>query len=215
MHEGVVALAKPIGITLVTAAQIQAALTAFTTVESAFNTARSTKQAASDAFHTAEAAVAAWLGVVRAVLTGHYGSRWSTLWAQAGFINHSTAVPARIAERLALAESVTGFLTLNPAMEVPNLNVTAAYGTTLRNTALTTQQAVMTATVSLGTIGQTWTTAYDTLISVMRDLISNLGRKLSGDDPRWLAFGLQMPATVTTPGKPQNLNASFDELGES
>ena len=31
--------------------------------------------------------------------------------------------------------------------------------------------------------------------------------------PRWLAFGLQMPATITTPGKPVNVTAMVDDTG--
>lgn len=35
----------------------------------------------------------------------------------------------------------------------------------------------------------------------MRTLIKNLQGKLAKDDPRWLVFGLQMPAANATPGQ--------------
>lgn len=47
----------------------------------------------------------------------------------------------------------------------------------------------------------------------MRALIKILGATLARDDPRWLAFGLQMPPTNTTPGKPLNLTATTDDFG--
>ena len=47
----------------------------------------------------------------------------------------------------------------------------------------------------------------------MRALIKNLEGKLAKDDPRWLAFGLNMPATSSTPGKPVSLAAHTDDTG--
>ena len=47
----------------------------------------------------------------------------------------------------------------------------------------------------------------------MRDLIRNLESKLSDTDARWLAFGLRIPATITTPGQPVNVAAHQDGTG--
>ena len=93
------------------------------------------------------------------------------------------------------------------------MKLTAAEGTTLRNAALTAQGVVTTATVSLNTIGDAWTRAYEKLTGVMRELIKNLEGKLGKDDPRWLAFGLNMPGTSVTPGRPLNVTAQVDETG--
>src|SRR4051812_21520507 len=46
----------------------------------------------------------------------------------------------------------------------------------------------------------------------MRGLIKNLASCLTKSDPRWLAFGLQMPATKTTPAKPTGLTAQLDTV---
>lgn len=43
----------------------------------------------------------------------------------------------------------------------------------------------------------------------MSSLITNLNDKLAPDDPRWLAFGLEMPATPRTPGQPQNVSVTL------
>ncbi len=213
MHTGIVKLGAAIPVTMVTAAQIHDDLEAFVAVEGDFNAARSARKEASDAFQTAEGAVYDWLLAVSNMLATPFGTRWSTAWAQAGFVNHSTAIPTKIEERLGLALALVTFFTKNPGYEVPSMKLTAAEGTTLRDAALAAQDGVATATVTLNTIGDAWTTAYDTLLDAMRELIKNLEGKLKRNDPRWLAFGLNMPATSSTPGKPLNLTAHTDDTG--
>ena len=146
-------------------------------------------------------------------LATHWGTRWNTQWAQAGFINNTTAIPAKIEDRLGLVLSLVGFFTKNPGYEVPTLNQTAAFGTTLRTTALNAQAAVMAATVAINHISALWQTAYDALVKGMRALLDNLRNVLAKDDPRWLSFGLQMPLRITTPGQPVNLTAHLDNTG--
>ena len=109
-----------------------------------------------------------WLLGVSNVLATRFGTRWTTAWAQAGFVNHSTRIPTKTEEQLGLALSLVKFFTANPTFEVPSMKLTAAEGTTLRNAALTGQQAVTTATVALNTIGEAWTKAYDVLVAAMR-----------------------------------------------
>ena len=77
---------------------MQANLTAFSTQDGAFNAARSARQTASDGYGTALAAVYDWLMGVSNTLATHWGTRWNTQWAQAGFINNTTAIPAKIEE---------------------------------------------------------------------------------------------------------------------
>ena len=178
-----------------------------------FNAARSARLAASESFQAAADVVYEWLLAVSNVLASRFGTRWSTAWAQAGFINHSTGIPSKVEERLGLGLSLVKFFTANPTFQVPSMNLTAAQGTTLRNAALTAQGTVTTATVALNTIGDAWQTAYDMLVGAMRALIKNLEGKLAKNDPRWLAFGLNMPAASSTPGKPVNVTAQVDETG--
>ncbi len=75
------------------------------------------------------------------------------------------------------------------------------------------QRVVIDATQALKTADQTWTASYDVLVNLMRTLIKNLQAKLSKDDPRWLAFGLPMPGTSSTPGQPVNVVVQRDETG--
>lgn len=210
---GLTSLGGELKITLITPAQLQADLNAFINANNAYNTGRSTQQSASDAFHAADDAIAAWIGVVRGVLVVKFGRLWNTAWAQAGFVNNSTAVPAKIDDRLALCARLVAFFTTSPSYEVADLNVTAAFGNTLETTAQTTNQAWTAAAQALTTIGQTWTATYNALTDDLWSLIKVLQATLAGDDPRWLAFGLQLPDSISTPGQPVNLSAHLDDTG--
>jgi len=213
MYTGTVQFGAAVPITMVTAAEIQAVLDAFVTQEAEYNAARSARLAASLAFQGTMGLVYEWLLGVSNTLATRFGTRWSTEWAQAGFINRSTGIPTKIEERLGLTLSLVKFFTANPGYEVPAMQQTAAEGTALRTAALTAQAALGDAEVALTTIGDAWTRAHETLLGTMRALIKNLEGKLGKDDPRWLAFGLNMPGTSATPGRPVNLSAHGDETG--
>jgi hypothetical protein len=213
MQQGLITFGEVLKITQVTAAELQAELSAFITSDGDFNAARSAKQAAYDTFKPAEVALSERLQVTRNVLAARFGNRWSTMWAQAGFINASTAVPTRIEDRFGLALNLANFFTANPTFEVASMGVTAAALTTLRNNALTAQQAVLVADSTLKTKGSAWDTAFATLTDTMRSLVNILRATLDDNDPRWLQFGLEMPATNTTPAKPANVTAHLDATG--
>jgi hypothetical protein len=213
MREGLDKWGTELGITQITPAGFQAELNAFSSAYSDFNAARSARQTASDVSKTADATLSEWLQITRNVLAGRFGNRWSTMWAQAGFINPSTKVPTRIEERLGLALSLATFFTANPSYEVKSMDVTAEKATALRKTALTAQDALATADVDLKTKGEVYDVAFIALTDTMRALIKILTFSLDREDPRWLAFGLQMPATDTTPGQPVNVTAQLDEVG--
>jgi len=208
MITGLTQLAPVLNILQVTAAGMQSELAAFTAADSAFNSARSAQQTAYDAFHTEDDALFVWLGKARAVLTTFFGNRWSPMWAQAGFINATTAVPTTINDRLGLTLRVTEFFTAHPNHEAASLGVTAAAGTTLRNAVVAGQQAVTAASTLLKQKQATRSSALDALATPMRLLIGILTSLLAADDPRWQDFGLTMPAQATAPGQPQSLTLS-------
>ena len=213
MYAGLVELGQPLGITQLTPPQFQGYLTAFTSADNAFNAGRSARQTASDAYQAAVAAMDDWLAVTKNVLVGRFGARWSTAWAQAGFINNTTRLPDKIEDRIALAGRLVAFFTTNPSYEVPTMLVTAAQGTALQSAALAAQLAVTNAARALTTLGQAWTDAFKVLADEMWSLIKILQASLNDDDPRWLAFGLPMPATPATPGQPVKVTAQQDMQG--
>ena len=213
MLAGLKKYAVDLGITQIIPVNFQAELDAFVAADGDFNSARSATQVASDAFKAADTAVAEWLQAARNMLTTHFGNRWSTMWAQAGFVNHSTAIPKRIEDRLGLCLNLANFLTANPTYEVAPLNITAARATLLRTAALDAQQAGITAGTTQRSAGDTRASAQATLETTMRMLISILKAVLGRNDPRWNAFGLDMPSMNTTPGQPVGVKVQLDETG--
>src|SRR2546430_1253110 len=90
MVEGMTALSAELKLTLISTQQMQANLSAFITQDGAFNAARSAKQTASDGWTAAQGSIYDWLLGVSNMLATHFGTRWNTQWARAGFTNNST-----------------------------------------------------------------------------------------------------------------------------
>lgn len=210
---GMKAYAVALAIKLITLAECEANLAAFVLQNGLYNAARSTEQNASDAYQATLPPIYDWLLGVSNSLATRLGTRWSTLWAQAGFINHSTAVPTKIEDRISLVLALVDFFTANPGYEVANMNQTAAYGKMLRDAAVDKQGKLAEATINLNNVGTAWDGAYNTLRGGMRSLLRNLSDVLAKDDPRWLAFGFDMPSAETTPGQPLNVIVHLDETG--
>lgn len=207
---GLNSLGETLGITQVPPATFEFALQDFVACENSFNALRSAKTAASTAWVQGQQALRAWLEVTRSVLAGRFGPRWSGLWVQAGFNDHSTAVPRTAADQLALAQTLALFFTAHPTYEVAGMLVTAARATTLRNTALAAEQALAAAEVNASTQWDTRTTSREALVGLVRTVIAVLKRTLEPLDPRWTTFGLNKPGADTTPGQPADLVVTVD-----
>ncbi|MBA3833274.1 MAG: hypothetical protein H0X34_15545 [Chthoniobacterales bacterium] len=208
MYNGLVAFAAAIPVTMVNAAQMLASKTAFRNVGNTFNTSRNTLRNAYEVSKPAQDALYEWLLTVRAVLARRLGSRWSVAWAEAGFVSTSTAVPKTIEGRIALGLALVTYYTDNPSYEVADLDVTAAKATELTDAADSGQQGVTTAELALKDADTARRPTRVNLLDLMSTLVANLDKKLAKDDPRWLAFGLEMPSTPTTPVAPTGLRAT-------
>ncbi len=209
MANGIDQVGPSIPVTAITAALMRSNRTAFNTAENEFNKGRKTVSDAYVTYHAADDAVSEWLGTTRSVLAGSFGQRWSTNWAAAGFVNHTTRIPAQIGNRIALTNSLAEFLGDNPSYEVASLNVTADYGDSVYQQAMASQNGVETAEQELLDLDTARGTARTTVVGGMSALVKNLEGKLAGNDPRWLNFGLSMPASRVTPAKPTGLALSL------
>lgn len=210
MIKGINEKGASIPITMVTEAGMQADLTAFNKAEADFGAMRKALGDAYKVFTPADGALTKWLNVARPALIGHFGYFWSADWAAAGFVNNSTAIPDTIEDRLGLARSLVAFFIANPNVENVNSGATAVVGETKRKAAADAQGAVATADQALKDQEIVRQPATLAILTDMRNVTRNLTGMLTKDDPRWLAFGLDMPATDTTPGKPTGLAAQFD-----
>ena len=197
-------------ITFVTETKMKADLIAFNESEAAFGRARQTLKDAHTTLIPAAQALLDFLNVARPALIGHYGYFWTADWAAAGFVNNSTAIPASIEERLGVANALVTFFTANPSFEIAATGATAANGEAIYQAAEAAQEAVANAQAALDDAETVRQPATVTLLGDMRGVIKNLQAALSKSDPRWLAFGLQIPAMNTTPRKPTGLAAQLD-----
>lgn len=213
MLSGLSALGETLGITQIAPTTFAFTLDNFTGCRASFSSARTVVQVASTAWVAATEAVGDWLVVARSILAGRFGNRWSAAWVQAGFIDHSTAVPRRVGQRLSLAQSLATFFSANPSYQVTDLLVTAARATALRNAALTAQGTREVAEVAARDRGVECETARAELTAMMRSLIGILKSTLARDDARWVQFGLNVPGSDSTPGVPVNLTVGTDYAG--
>ena len=210
MLAGLNSLGLELGISQVTPTAFSAALADFSACDSAFAAFRSQKKAAEGTWIAAAEALEDWLKVVRTVLAGRFGNRWSTEWAEAGFIDNSASVPDTREGQARLAQALIAFFMAHPTYEVGGMLVTAARGTTLRNAALAAFQAVVEVDVNKDAQWATRDASRAALVALMRTVINVLRGTLPRNDPRWLAFGLNIPAARTTPGAPVNVTAGLD-----
>ncbi len=211
MDEGLVKVGAGVPVTMVTQTKFHNDLVALTNAEESFGIARQNLNTAYALFAAADAGVTDWLKACRAMFIGHFGYFWSPQWAAAGWINNSTAIPSTIDARFVLAGAVISFLTKNHSFEVEATGVTAANGQSLLDVAITAQSDVADKDQAQKDADQVRGPLRDTLVADMRAVIKNLSGLLAKDDPRWVAFGLNMPASKTTPDKPTGLSVMLDE----
>ncbi len=103
---------------------------------------------------------------------------------------------------------MTDYLTANPTYQVAATGVTPAVATTQNTAITTTQMQVDAARTFAGTKKAVRDTSAEALRAIMRSVIRFLDGTLSKTDPRWETFGLNIPATKTTPGAPQGVLAT-------
>lgn len=210
MIGGLTALEQALAISQVTAVSLQGRLTAFTTANTLFNNAREGREGASAACTAVTKEINRWLLVARSVLVPYLGATWTTTWAAAGFTDNSTAVPRTISGRFKLIGLLATFLKDNPSYEDPDpkVKVTAVEASKLKEQSEKADAAYGLANTAAGEQMKNREAALSDLKDSMRMLIRILDGLLDADDPRWKTFGLNEPASETTPGVPTNLTVA-------
>ena len=209
MHAGLVLLGTDLGITQVTATGFKSQLDVFLEDLGGYNSKRSSRQAAFDLFHDKETVMSDWIMKVRNSLISPFGDKWNTMWAQVGFVQPKIGLPRRLQDRITLAKKVSDFLATNPSYEVASQGITAAQGVLVRQAVIDAQTPVQQANMDLKTALTTLNTSQAALVKSMRYVIKILSGGLAKNDPAWEVFGLNMPATKTTPGAPTGLQATL------
>ena len=188
-----------IGIKQNNEAAIRAAIAALTTAELQVGLKKQAVDAASTALQAADDAGAETLTNSKLRLAQKLGQRWSAAWEPTGFPNQSTAVPGSADARFTLLGDLKEYFTAVPANASAEMGATAATcgatWTALSNARQAEADADSAQTVAFNNRAG----AVDGLRRRVRGLINELGDLTTDDDPRWEAFGLNIPANPSAP----------------
>ncbi|HUB86448.1 MAG TPA: fibronectin type III domain-containing protein [Verrucomicrobiae bacterium] len=170
-----------------------------------WNTAKTNKTTAIAAVRTAEsngrALAMACIGTLKPVL----GQKWNSQWDAAGFSSGSLAVPAH---PQGLLLKLRAYYTSNPAREVKAVNGIDCTGAACQSAADAIEAAVKASNESntnAGTAQANLQNGIDAARARGSGLLAELTQLLDDNDPRWLAFGFEMPGHPGSPDVPQNL----------
>lgn len=199
MADGCHAHEATIGIKQNQEAEVRLNLSAAITAQNDYKTAITAKTTLSTAVTVADSNAKAFIGSARRVLVNYLGEGYSQMWEASGFPDQSTAVPGTQGKRQALLLSLKNYFTANPTQANAPLNITAAQAGTLF-TALSDARSA--AADGNNIAGQKKSVRDDAMLALRRrlsGLISELGQLLEDNDPRWLAFGLNLPGATNLP----------------
>ncbi|MBL9153524.1 MAG: fibronectin type III domain-containing protein [Verrucomicrobiales bacterium] len=153
-----------------------------------------------------DGAVKEWLYGYQKVLQSIHGKAASSDWVAAGFPQGTTSVPrshdARqvllLAARAYLA-SHAGYETSMPRKNQPPLEITAAAALALSGQMETAQALIASRKTEQAACKQVRDADVDALYDEVSATIAEIDDRLADDDPRWEAFGLNIPANPTPP----------------
>ena len=197
-----------IGILQNTEAAMRAAISALSNAETQAGVKKNAVSIAYDAVQTADKAGFERLTGCKLNLAQKLGQRWSAAWEPTGFPGQSTAVPDTQDKRFTLLDALKNYFNLVPAHENAGMGATAALCEASWTTLSDARQGVSTAESEQTAAFTARTTATDGLRKRVRGLINELETLLADDDPRWEAFGLNIPANPSAPEPVASVNAA-------
>ena len=141
------------------------------------------------------------------------GTKWNSQWNAVGFTDSSLQVPTNPMVKL---QQLRAYYVSNPTREVANVNgiaCTAAACETGFQAISTAESASNQSNLDAGTAKSNLETGVSAARNRMIGLRSELDQLLATDDPRWLAFGFDMPGHPSTPDVPANLVVTPGAVG--
>ncbi len=139
------------------------------------------------------------IGRCRLRLTALFGTGYNVHWGAAGFHDGSTMVPEVFAKRLVLLGSLKGYFELKPEHQSTDMGATAVICHDTFEALSDARSAVNFNKSALRTAVMAKNKALKKLRKSWRGLIRELWILLPADDPRWLRFGLKLPARLPMP----------------
>lgn len=194
-----------IGIAQNTETVMRGAIAAARAAETAFGASKVTKKNTSTALQLADSNGRTFIADARRRLSKFFGESYSTEWSAAGWPNGSTSTPSKQDERMNLLASIRDYLTATPAHASADMGVTAAIAETRFQAVSDARAAAALASQDCVQKKTLRDTAVENLRKRARGLVAELETLLSDSDPRWHAFGLNMPGEIGLPDVPENL----------
>ncbi|MDB6027923.1 MAG: hypothetical protein JWM68_4146 [Verrucomicrobiales bacterium] len=160
------------------------------------------------AMETARLAGRALAMFVRDVLKPIFGTEYTQAWDVTGHVG-SLEIPASVDDLIVLLNTQGLFLTANPTLEIPVRNITAAQLQIIGDALADAQAAVITQEATVGELLAARDAAFEALVTRIRGTMDECAQVLSPLDPRWKAFGLNMPGAEQTPEPVDGLMATL------
>ena len=187
-----------------TAVLVRSDLTAAGTAEDAFHAAREAKLGAYREQDTASANADAFILKAVDSLKTVFGRKWSAAWTQVGF-SQSLALPRTFPRRLEVLRALETFYTGHTGAEEPDKGLTHQAAKALYEALRDAANNVTACATEARTKRDARDVALKALCQRERNLIKELSGLLSRDDPRWKAFGLNIPDDPAAPAKVLNV----------
>lgn len=140
----------------------------------------------------------------RGVLENSLGHEWSDAWIDTGWML-TLAIPQSFEDLYELSLSLVAYFTANPSQEDAHLGVTAAAATTISDALRNTNKAVNNAETVSGDKKIVRDDKFKAARKRLTGLCKELSIQLDDLDPRWRAFGLNMPGATTVPEIPEHV----------
>jgi|JI6StandDraft_1071083.scaffolds.fasta_scaffold22878_2 hypothetical protein len=163
--------------------------------------------------HVADVAGEAVLKDCRLRMVKLYGGQHNLNWELAGWTGNSTAVPDTQDKRFTLLNSQKNYFTTHPAAESVDMEATAAICGAAHTAISNARSAVNTAEFNQDAAVKAHKAGYKSLRKRVRGFITELGTLLADDDPRYILFGLNVPANPTAPEGIASLTATTPATG--
>jgi len=187
-----------------TAALIGTDRTALMTAQTDFRAARGAIPALSTARKGAVDAAYVFCQKSRDVLYTYLGRTFTEAWLAAGWVD-TLEIPQSFDGLYDLTYTLTAYFTAHGDQENEELGVTSAAAQVAFNSLSATNTAVITAELLAATKRDVRDVALTAVRKRLSGLCKELSQRLEPLDPRWRAFGFNMPGAATVPAVPEQV----------
>lgn len=134
-----------------------------------------------------------------------FGREWNGAWNEVGFTNGKLLIPD---DPTPVLLAMRAFYAKNPTRELKNPNgidCTAAACQAAADAITKADTECQEAISDLSKAQKAYKVGFEAARTILSDLQSELKQLIADDDPRWLAFGFEMPGHHGSPTVPTNL----------